>query len=69
MCVRDGVGQRPVVDVHLVDRPGMPYLGSGECGQGPAAAAIANAFAHATGRRVRDLPLRPDRVRKPSAPG
>jgi CO/xanthine dehydrogenase Mo-binding subunit len=51
------------IEVHMVDRPGMPFLGSGECGQGPAAAAIANAIAHATGRRVRDLPLRPERVR------
>ena len=31
--------------------------------QGPAAAAIANAFAHATGRRVRDLPFHPERVK------
>jgi len=51
------------VEVHVLDRPGLPFLGSGECGQGPAAAAIANAMAHATGRRVRDLPLRPERVR------
>jgi CO/xanthine dehydrogenase Mo-binding subunit len=55
------------VDVHVVDRPGMPFLGSGECGQGPAAGAIANAVAHATGRRVRDLPLRPARVRREAA--
>jgi CO/xanthine dehydrogenase Mo-binding subunit len=51
------------IDVHIVDRPGLPFLGSGECGQGPAAGAIANAVAHATGRRVRDLPLRPAHVR------
>jgi nicotinate dehydrogenase subunit B len=51
------------IEVHIVDRPGLPFLGSGECGQGPAAAAIANAIAHATGRRIRDLPLRPARVR------
>ena len=46
------------VEVHIVDRPGEPYLGSGECGQGPAAAAIGNAFANATGERLRDLPFR-----------
>ncbi|MGE5095796.1 MAG: molybdopterin cofactor-binding domain-containing protein [Betaproteobacteria bacterium] len=51
------------VEVHIVERPGMPFLGSGECGQGPAAGAIANAIAHATGRRVRDLPLTPARIR------
>jgi CO/xanthine dehydrogenase Mo-binding subunit len=42
--------------VHVIDRPGQPFLGSGECGQGPAAAAIANAVADATGQRLRDLP-------------
>ncbi|HET7400204.1 MAG TPA: molybdopterin cofactor-binding domain-containing protein [Usitatibacter sp.] len=51
------------VEVHLMDRPGMPYLGSGEAGQGPAAAAIANAVADAVGRRVRDIPLKAARLR------
>jgi nicotinate dehydrogenase subunit B len=46
------------IEVHIIDRPGQPYLGSGECGQGPAAAAIGNAVANATGRRLRDLPFR-----------
>jgi nicotinate dehydrogenase subunit B len=45
------------VEVHLIDRPGQPYLGSGEAGQGPTAAAIGNAVADATGVRLRDLPL------------
>jgi CO/xanthine dehydrogenase Mo-binding subunit len=45
------------IDIELIDRPGAPYLGSGECGQGPTAAAIANAVAHATGKRYRDIPL------------
>ena len=35
----------------------------GEGSQGPAAAAVANAFASATGRRIRDLPLNPERVK------
>jgi CO/xanthine dehydrogenase Mo-binding subunit len=51
------------VDVHIIDRPGSPFLGSGECGQGPTAAAIANAIAHATGKRFRDLPLDRERLR------
>jgi CO/xanthine dehydrogenase Mo-binding subunit len=52
------------VDVHVIDRPGQPYLGTGEGGQGPTAAAIANAVANATGARIRDLPLSRERVRK-----
>jgi len=45
------------VDVHLINRPGAPFLGAGEAAQGPAAAAIANAIMDATGRRIRNLPL------------
>lgn len=45
------------ITVHIVDRPGKPFLGSGETGQGPAAASIANAIANATGKRLRNLPL------------
>jgi nicotinate dehydrogenase subunit B len=45
------------IDVHIINRPGKPFLGSGETGQGPAAASIANAIANATGKRLRDLPL------------
>ncbi len=45
------------IDVHIINRPGLPFLGSGETGQGPAAASIANAIANATGKRLRDLPL------------
>jgi nicotinate dehydrogenase subunit B len=45
------------IDVHIINRPGKPFLGSGETGQGPAAASIANAIANATGKRLRHLPL------------
>jgi len=51
------------VDVHVIDRPGTPFLGTGEAAQGPTAAAIANAIAHATGARIRELPLDRKRVR------
>ena len=51
------------IDVVVLDRRGQPFLGTGEAAQGPAAAAIANAIADATGRRVRDLPLDPPRLR------
>lgn len=51
------------VEVHVIDRPGQPFLGAGEASQGPMAAAIANAVANATGARIRDLPLTPERVK------
>jgi CO/xanthine dehydrogenase Mo-binding subunit len=51
------------IDVHVIDRPGEPFLGTGEAGQGPAAAALANAIADATGLRLRDMPLRPDKIK------
>jgi nicotinate dehydrogenase subunit B len=46
------------------NRPGQPFLGSGETGQGPAAASIANAIANATGKRLRDLPLTQKRIKE-----
>jgi CO/xanthine dehydrogenase Mo-binding subunit len=53
----------PKVEVELIDRPDQKPLGAGEASQGPTVAAIANAFAHATGRRLRDLPFNSERVR------
>ena len=53
----------PNVDVRLIDRPDERPLGVGEGSQGPTAAAIANGFASATGRRLRDLPFTPERVK------
>jgi nicotinate dehydrogenase subunit B len=50
------------IDVHVIDRPGEPFLGTGEAGQGPTAAALANAIADATGHRLRDMPLTPERI-------
>jgi len=51
------------IDVHVIDRPKQPFLGAGEAAQGPAAAALANAVAHALGIRLRDMPLSPERIR------
>jgi CO/xanthine dehydrogenase Mo-binding subunit len=51
------------VEVHVINRPGQPFLGSGETGQGPAAASIANAIADATGKRLRNLPLTRKRIK------
>jgi CO/xanthine dehydrogenase Mo-binding subunit len=53
----------PRVEVALINRPEERPLGVGEGSQGPMAAAIANAFAQATGRRLRDLPFTPERVK------
>jgi CO/xanthine dehydrogenase Mo-binding subunit len=55
------------IDVILVPQVDAPSSGVGEPGAVPTAAAIANAVYAATGVRVRDLPLRPDRVRKAAA--
>jgi len=51
------------VDVQVIDRPGTPFLGTGEAAQGPTAAAIANAIADATGARLRELPLTRARIK------
>jgi nicotinate dehydrogenase subunit B len=53
----------PKVTVELINRPNERPLGAGEGSQGPAVAAIANAVAHATGKRLRDLPLDAGRVK------
>ena len=51
------------VDVEIIDQPGDAFLGCGEASQGPAAAALGNAVADAIGKRLRDLPLTPARVK------
>ncbi|HXF89205.1 MAG TPA: molybdopterin cofactor-binding domain-containing protein [Xanthobacteraceae bacterium] len=53
----------PKITVELINRPHEQPLGAGEASLGPAAAAIANAFAHATGRRIRSLPMTAERVK------
>ena len=51
------------VDVHVINRPGTPFLGTGEAAQGPTSAAIANAIFDAVGIRLRDIPLTAARVK------
>jgi nicotinate dehydrogenase subunit B len=51
------------VQVVVLNRPGQPFLGTGEAAQGPAASALANAVADATGARIRELPLGADRIK------
>ncbi|HEY7105743.1 MAG TPA: molybdopterin cofactor-binding domain-containing protein [Acidimicrobiia bacterium] len=53
----------PVIETRLLARPEEPVLGAAEAVTGPTPAAIANAVFDATGARLRDLPLRPARVR------
>jgi nicotinate dehydrogenase subunit B len=54
--------ETPKSFVTLIDHNQEKPLGAGEASQGPMAAAIANAFANATGRPLRDLPFSPERV-------
>jgi len=57
----------PEFDIDFIDKPDphMPDLGArgiGEIGITGAPAAVANAIFHATGKRVRDLPITPDKL-------
>ena len=58
------IGHQPDTKRGGLRRPNERPLGAGEAPQGPTVAAIANAFANATGKRLRDLPFTPDRVKK-----
>jgi nicotinate dehydrogenase subunit B len=51
------------IEVHVIPRPGQPFLGAGEAAQGPAAGALANAIANAVGVRIRDVPFTRERVK------
>ncbi|MDR8399985.1 molybdopterin-dependent oxidoreductase [Paraburkholderia sp. USG1] len=52
------------VNVHLIDQPGAPFLGAAEASMGPTAGALGNALFDATGKRLRDLPLAGEGLRK-----
>lgn len=52
------------INVHLIDRPGEPFLGAAEAAMGPTAGALGNALFDASGKRVRDMPLAGDSLRK-----
>ena len=51
------------VEVHVIDQPGQPFLGTGEAAQGPTAAAVGNAIRNALGKRLHNLPLTRQRVK------
>jgi nicotinate dehydrogenase subunit B len=55
--------EAPEVETHLINRADLPSLGAGEASQGPSSAAVANAIYDATGLRLRDLPLTPDKIK------
>lgn len=57
----DGVPAR--IDVEVMERPGEPFLGTGEGAQGPTPAALGNAVRAAIGHRVTDLPFTRERIR------
>ncbi|USU19123.1 xanthine dehydrogenase family protein molybdopterin-binding subunit [Paraburkholderia fungorum] len=52
------------INVHLIDRPGAPFLGAAEASMGPTAGALGNALFDATGKRLRDMPLGGDGLRR-----
>ena len=53
----------PMIEVELIDKPGLPFLGTGEASQGPTGAALANAVFDAAGVRLRDIPFTPAAVK------
>jgi xanthine dehydrogenase YagR molybdenum-binding subunit len=61
-----GIADTPEIEVTFIEE-GFEHVAGGGIGMAEVAtlgmaAAVANAVAHATGRRLRHLPLRPDRV-------
>ncbi|MCE6992864.1 molybdopterin cofactor-binding domain-containing protein [Dyadobacter sp. CY323] len=52
----------PDTEVFIIDHPDKEPLGAGEAAQGPTSAAIANAIFNATGSRLRELPLLPEKI-------
>jgi CO/xanthine dehydrogenase Mo-binding subunit len=55
--------QAPKIETVLLNRPGFPFLGSGEAAQGPTPAAIANAVYDAVGIRLREIPFTSDKIK------
>jgi isoquinoline 1-oxidoreductase beta subunit len=55
----------PKVEVHIIQHATfVPPGGVGEPGLPPLAPAVGNAVFHATGKRLRSLPMTPEKVRK-----
>ena len=47
------------VSVELIDRPNEKSLGRAKAARSDGCSAISNAFAHATGKRLREIPFTP----------
>ena len=56
--------EAPRVNTLILNRPGAPFLGSGEASIGPTPAAIANAVFDASGIRFRETPFLPEKVKR-----
>jgi len=54
--------EAPIIETLLLNRPELPFLGSGEASQNPTPAAIANAVYDAVGVRLREIPFTKERV-------
>lgn len=64
----------PSIDVHFIDKPDTIFnsigaRGIGEIGIAGVPAAVANAVFNATGKRVRDLPITPEKILSPEMGG
>ena len=46
------------IEIELIDHPELPSVGAGEASTSPIPGAMANAIYDATGKRLRDVPLR-----------
>ena len=55
--------EAPVIETVILNRPELPALGAGEASQNPTPAAIANAVYDAVGIRLREIPLRPAKIK------
>ncbi len=57
----------PIIQTVILNRPDLPFLGSGEAATGPTPAAIANAVFNASGIRLRHIPFTPEKVLQTTA--